>query len=226
MAALKKTLVPSLALAATAACAGNLALEGPNAAAFLHRFSGAWTLDAHASDPAPRLVRDIVVTAMHVGNSSSGCRFTVDGGDLDRRICIGQREERISIPSSDPRPDSARAQLFADLAAHRPSQLVIDATDRFLHIVGGPPFPLPLSGAARQVDHAPDGPAVAARLSRDGQALLVELSVADDDRIFDRYEIAPDGSLLVTRTIGFSGGPPSPSLAYRFPYRRPGAPPA
>ncbi len=209
-----------LILFTTATCVGHRPLEGPDGTAFVHRFAGSWVLDAAASDAAPRVLGGIVVTGQ-AANTANDCRFSVVGGDLDYRLCVGPREERAPIPEPTPVTDSLRSRLLADLASNRPPRLAIAPAHRFLHI-SGVPTPLPFDGATRQLHHAPSDPAVTARLSRDASALIVELAIADAGTIADRYEIASHGTLAIARTITQPGGV---ELRARFLYRRSGVPP-
>lgn len=198
-------------LVAETACTRYQAPDGPEAAAVLARYNGAWLLDADASDPVPEVAASPVVIVGIV------CTTTRSADDWN---CHQPDPEQTLA-------DSTRTRIRSTLANARPERLILEFTDQALHISGtglGSPLTLPLDSGDQTPDHPFGGIEVTAWVAWDELTPVVEFYIEGGGWISDRYEIVPDGTLTVTRTTGHYVTPTEP-LA-RFVYTRGGVPPS
>ena len=231
------TLLPLvLAALVTTACNHYQGPRGSEAEALFALYNGDWILDAGESDPAlypifgPLILSEVVVR----GGGSGGSGGPVLGPRPCPRgqICIDRPEssERTETEAESPPapvPDSVLRNTYQKLATYRAPRLTLRLTSSSMHVSPtglGTPLEVPMDARKTEVDQElGDFPVKAWSGWKDGLPSLT-LSVGDDESwISDTYELAGDGTLVVTRKIG-GGFSFLTNRNPRFVYRRPATP--
>ena len=215
-------LVLTILLAAT--CTNYQGPRGPEAEAVFAQYNGDWILDADGSDPAPeQSLGPLILGALVVaGGGSSG---PVLGPQPCPRgqICADRPVSSEHKESESPSvPDSVLRNTHLELATYRAPRLTLRFTSSFMRVSPtglGTPLEVPMDARKTEVEHDfGDFPVKAWSGWKDGLPSLT-LSVGDDDAwISDTYELAGDGTLVVTRELGGGyhfGMLPNPRFVYR-----------
>ena len=219
-------LPPVLIMLLATACAHHRAPRGPEAEVLFRLYSGDWVLDADASDPPPAIFGSIQLDMVPAG-AGHDHRGPVLGpppcppGRLcaDRPKSSGDDES----DSSDAASDSLPSSIYRRLAASRPPRLTLLFTRSVFHVSPsalGTPIELSMDAEKRAVDHDLGEVDITVWSGWRGNSPTLTISVGDEFRISDTYELAGDGSLVVTRETG-GGWSFFPEETPRFVYRRP-----
>lgn len=212
-------LPPVLIILLATACAHHRAPSGPEAEVLFRLYSGDWVLDADESALPPAIFGEIqldMVTA-DVGRDHWG---PVLGPPPcpPGRLCADRPKS-----SGDDESDSLPSSIYIKLAASRPLRLTLLFTKSVFHVSHsalGAPIELPMNAEKRAVDHDLGDVDITVWSGWQGDSPTLTISVGDEFRISDTYELAGDGTLVVTRETG-GGWSFFPEETPRFVYRRP-----
>lgn len=217
-------------LAMSACGGGGPGVQGPEAQALFARYSGAWVLDVEATrdlaveDSGQVRQRGLGGRGGMGGGGRGGGGIGGRGGGIGGGI--GGRGGGIGggggmggggrggMGGFDPAAMQATMQLMRS----RPQRIELQLTDSVfaMTLPGRPALILPMDGD--KVDLPGGDLQVTAKVHwKDGMPRL-ERSVKDGGTVVDEFEVPPNGTLLVTRSL--SGGPGG-SRKIRFVYRRP-----
>lgn len=215
-------LPPFLIILLVTACAHHRAPRGPEAEVLFRLYSGDWVLDADASAPPPAIVGSIQFYKVTAG---AGGPVLGPPPCPPGRLCADRPKSSgdDESDSSDSASDSLRSSIYRKLAASRPPRLTLLFTRSVFHVAPsalGTPIELPMDAEKRAVDHDLGDVGITVWSGWRGDSPTLTISVGDEFRISDTYELAGDGSLVITRETG-GGWSFFPEETPRFVYRRP-----